>query len=117
MFFSKKKKIAAYLQGIPDGEKTAFDLLLADYLDGTLKTRLESMGITKLEIHIDWLLGSKCIGLQGRYKRYYMDAGIDAEEYFLFFDLDEPEDDDPPCPLRSREGFYAAISDAIQALS
>ncbi len=117
MFFSKKKKIAAYLQGIPDGAQGGFDRLLADYLDGTLKTRLESMGITKLEIHIDWHPGSKTIYLQGRYKKYYMDADVDAEEYFLSFDLDEPEDDDPPCPLHSREGFYQAISDAIKALA
>ena len=115
MLFSKKKKIAAYLQRIPDGEKTAFDLLLADYLDGTLKNRLESMGITKLEIHIDWLLGYKCIGLQGRYKQYYMDAGIDAEEYFVEFDLDEP-DGEETYPLESREAVYQRISGMILAL-
>ena len=115
MFFSKKKKVAAYLQRIPDGEKTAFDLLLADYLDGTLKTRLESMGITKLEIHIDWLLGSKCIGLQGRYQQYYLDAGIDAEEYFVEFDLDEP-DGEETYPLESREAVYQRISDKILTL-
>jgi hypothetical protein len=115
MLFSKKKKIAAYLQRIPDGEKTAFDLLLADYLDGTLKNRLESMGITKLEIHIDWLLGYKSICLQGRYQQYYMDAGIDAEEYFVEFDLDEP-DGEETYPLESREAVYQRISGMILAL-
>ena len=116
MFFSKKKKIAAYLRGIPDVEKTAFDLLLADYLGGTLKSKLESMGITKLEIHIDWYLGSKSICLQGRYKQYYMDAGIDAEEYFVFFGLDEPGDDEEPYPLKNREAVYQTISNTIRAL-
>lgn len=116
MLFSKKKKIAAYLQGIPDAEKTAFDLLLADYLDGTLKSRLESMGITRLETHIDWHLGYKCIGVQGRYKMYYVDAGIDAEEYFVEFDLDEP-DGDATYPLESREAVYQTISDTIKALT
>jgi hypothetical protein len=116
MFFSKKKKVAAYLQRIPDGEKTAFDLLLADCLDGTLKNRLESMGITKLEIYIDWLMGSKCIGLQGRYKQYYMDACIDPDVYFVEFDMDEP-DGEETYPLESREAVYKKMSGMILALA
>ena len=115
MLFGKKKKIAAYLQGIPSGEKTTFDLLLADYLDGTLKSRLESMGITKLEIYIDWHLDSKSISLQGRYKQYYMDACIDPDAYFVEFDMDEP-DGEETYPLESREAVYQKFSGMILAL-
>ena len=71
MFFTKKKKIQKYLEQKAESDKNAFDFLLCNYLDGTLKTDLELLGITKNEIHIDWLDDIKCIGIQGRYNKIY----------------------------------------------
>ena len=76
MFFTKKKKIQKYLEQKAESDKNAFDFLLCNYLDGTLKTDLELLGITKNEIHIDWLDDIKCIGIQGRYKKYFADIQI-----------------------------------------
>ena len=47
MFFTKKKKIQKYLEQKAESDKNAFDFLLCDYLNGTLKTDLELLGITK----------------------------------------------------------------------
>jgi hypothetical protein len=52
MFFTKKKKIQKYLEQKAESDKNAFDFLLCNYLDGTLKKDLELLGITKNEIHI-----------------------------------------------------------------
>ena len=46
MFFTKKKKIQKYLEQKAESDKNAFDFLLCNYLDGTLKTDLET-NITK----------------------------------------------------------------------
>ena len=50
----KKKKIQVYLNNVGD-PKTAFDLLLCDYLNGSIKKDFESIGFEKISIHIDWL--------------------------------------------------------------
>ena len=91
MFFTKKKKIQKYLEQKAESDKNAFDFLLCNYLNGTLKTDLELLGITKNEIHIDWLDDIKCIGIQGRYNKYFADIQIYPNEFSISFDLDEPE--------------------------
>ena len=115
MFAPKKKKIQQYLNQKIESDKNAFDFLLCDYLDGTLKTDLESLGITKNQIHIDWLGDIKCIGLQGRYKKYFADIQIYPDEFSISFDLDEP-DDDITYALESKEQLYRVISDTITML-
>ena len=115
MFASKKKKIQQYLNQKTESDKNAFDFLLCDYLDGMLKTDLESLGITKNQIHIDWLDDIKCIGLQGRYKEYFADIQIYPDEFSISFDLDEP-DDDITYALESKEQLYRVISETIAML-
>ena len=115
MFFSKKKKIQKYLTQKAESDKDAFDFLLCDYLDGTLKTDLESLGITKNEIHIDWFDDIKCIGIQGKYKKYFADIQIYPNEFSVSFDLDEP-DEDMSYPLESKERVYSVISYTISML-
>ena len=52
MLTSKKKKIRIHLESTPEADKTGFDILLRDYLDGTLKNNLEINGIGDgFEIH------------------------------------------------------------------
>ena len=112
MFTSKRKKIARYLQNIPVQERTAFPMLLADYLDGSLKNDLLSLGMTKLEIHIDWYDDFHCIGVQGKCKNYYMDLQIYPNQFTIAFDLDEA-DDSTEFTLDSKEQFYHILSNAI----
>ena len=115
MFITKKKKIQKYLEQKTESDKTTFDFLLCDYLDGTLKTDLESLGITKNQIHIDLLDDIKCIGLQGRYKKYFADIQIYPDEFSISFDLDEP-DDDITYAFESKDQLYRMISETISTL-
>ena len=84
-------------------------------MDGTLKTDLESLGITKNQIHIDWLDDIKCIALQGRYKKYFADIQIYPDEFSISFDLDEP-DDDITYAFESKDQLYRMISETISTL-
>ena len=115
MFITKKKKIQKYLLQRADDNKCAFDELLSDYLDGSLKENLESVKIERVEIHIDWLDDIKCIGIQGRYKEYYMELQIYPNEFSVSFDLDEP-DEDVIYPLESKEQVYNVLSDTVKTL-
>ena len=115
MFGSKKKKIRTYLESIASADKTGFDLLLIDYLDGTLKNSLEDMGITKTDVYIDWHDHMKCIGVQGRFKKYYMDLQIYPGEFCLSFDLDEP-DEGEIYPMKNKEFFYQTLANTIRDL-
>lgn len=115
MFTTKKKKIQKYLEQKADNNKCAFDTLLYDYLDGSLKENLESVKIKKVEIHIDWFDDVRCIGIQGRYKEYYMDLQIYPNEFSVSFDLDEA-DEDVIYPLESKEQIYSVLSDTVKVL-
>ncbi len=115
MFTTKKKKIQKYLEQKTDDNKCAFDDLLSDYLNGSLKDNLESVKIERVEIHIDWFEDIKCIGIQGRYKEYYMDLQIYPKELSVSFDLDEP-DEDVIYPLESKEQVYSVLSDTVKTL-
>ncbi len=115
MFTTKKKKIQKYLEQKAGDNKCAFDALLSDYLDGSLKEHLESIEIKRVEIHIDWFDDIKCIGIQGRYKKYYMDLQIYPNEFSVSFDLVEP-DEDVIYLFESREQMYRILSDIVKTL-
>ena len=110
----KKKKIQVYLNSLGDSKST-FDLLLCDYLDGSIKKDLASVGFEKISIHIDWLDDYKCIGIQCKYQRYYIDIQIHNDEISVSYDLDEP-DKDIIYPLESKEQMYKVLSDVIQVM-
>ena len=115
MFTTKKKKIQKYLEQRASDNKCAFDDLLSDYLDGSLKEYLESAKIERIEIHIDWFDDIKCIGIQGCYKKYYMDLQIYPKEFSVSFDSDEP-DEDAIYPLKSKEQVYNVLSNIAKTL-
>ena len=115
MFTTKKNKIQKYLEQKVDDNKCAFDILLSDYLDGSLKEDLVSIEIRKADIHIDWFDDIKCIGIQGRYKEYYMDLQIYPNEFSFSFDLDEP-DEDAVYLLESKEQVYRVLVNTIKTL-
>ena len=116
MFASKKKKIQEYLDKKTELEKSAFDFLLCDYLNGTLKSNLESFGVKRIEIHIDWLVDTKCIDIQGRYKKYYIESQIYPYEFSVSFDLIEPEED-IMYSLESKEQVYNVLLETIKSLN
>ena len=115
LFQTKKKRIRAYLQKLSQDEMTAFDCLLCDYLSGALAKEIAAMGICRAEICIDWYEDVKCIGVQGKYQRYYVDLQIYPEMFMLSADPDEPECE-RDIPLNSKEQLYSCVAEALLAL-
>ena len=77
-----------------------------------MRDRLESLGLRKLEFHIDWLPDYKCIDIQGRRDRMYVDIQIEPASFTI--DMDEDEPDDPmEYALVSAEGFYDTLRDTL----
>ena len=74
----KKEEIWEYLSSLGN-DKTVFDQLLTDCMDGTMKDILESYSFRHLEIHLDWNEALKRIGIKGRYR--YCNTNIDIEIY------------------------------------
>ncbi len=72
-----------------------------------------SIGIKKSQIHVDWNDSMKCIGIQGRYKKYYIESQIYPYEFTVSFDLIEP-DEDILYPFESKDQLYNVISDIIK---
>jgi hypothetical protein len=114
MFFIKGK-IRRYLEQKAEDKKSAFDLLLRDYTNGSMKQRIYSAGIRKISIHVDWLEDIKCIGIQGRFNEYCMDVQIYQDEFGVSFDSDEP-DEDILYPIEDREQIYNVIFDTVKQL-
>ena len=115
MFISRKKKLQAYLNGRSTANNV-FDILLGDYLSGNLKKALEEFGITRIDFCIDWSDDMKCIAIQGKYQKYYMDLQIYPDEFSLSFDPIEP-DDDVIHLLESKEQVYTILADEIKKRS
>lgn len=114
MCFFKKKRIQTYLNGVGDS-KTAFDQLLCEYLDGTLKINFQDLGLTKIEIIVDCHANDFCIGVQGKYKSYFIDMQIYQGEFTLSHDVDEP-DEDIIYPLENRKQFYQTLAKLIETI-
>ena len=105
MFFTKRKKIDSWLKA---AAPSPFSELLGQQRSGQMQVQLEAMGLTKQEYHIDWLDDYKCICIQGRYKKLYVDIQIEPDTFTIAVDKDEP-DDPAEFPLTSAEGFYQAV--------
>ncbi len=93
MLLDKKKKIANYLEA-KRSEFSAFDLVLKDYLLGILLVRLKDLGLTRIEIHIDWLDDIKDLGIQAKFNEYLFDIQIDEEELAIGCSKTEPDCDE-----------------------
>ena len=109
MFLTKRAKIAAYLK---TASPSPFTELLAQWHAGQMRGRLESLGLRKLEFHIDWLPDYKCIDIQGRRDRMYVDIQIEPASFTIAMDEDEP-DDPTEYALVSAEGFYDTLREAM----
>ena len=109
MFLTKRGKIAAYLK---TASPSPFAELLAQWHTGQMRDHLESLGLSKLEFHIDWLPDYKCIDIQGRRDRMYVDIQIEPASFTIAMDEDEP-DDPTEYALVSAEGFYDTLRDTL----
>ena len=109
MFLTKRGKIAAYLK---TASPSPFHDLLAQWHAGHMRERLESLGLTKLEFHIDWHPDYKCIDIQGRRDMLYVDIQIEPASFTIAMDADEP-DDPTEYALTSAEGFYDTLWESL----
>ena len=113
MFQIKKKKIQAYIaEKTSSGALSPFDELLSDYLSGKMKERILTIGVEKVEIHIDWLTEFQCIDVQGVYNHCFLDLQIEPTEFSIGYDPDEP-DEYANYPLESKEQLYSAIKQTL----
>ena len=92
MLMSKKAGIRKYLEASGPDNRSTFRRLLSDYLDGKLSTKLQQIGLDKPEITIDFLEEYKCINIQGKCKRNYVDIQIEETEFSIGCDPIEPDD-------------------------
>ena len=109
MFLTKRGKIAAYLK---TASPSPFHGLLEQWHAGQMRGRLESLRLRKLEFHIDWLPDYKCIDIQGRRDRMYVDIQIEPASFTIAMDEDEP-DEHTEYALVSAEGYYDALRVAL----
>ena len=111
LFQTKKKKIKCYLENsaLP---LSAFDGLLSDYMSGELKAGLLRLGGEKIETYIDWLDNYRCIEVQGRYRKYYVELQIEEKEFSIAYDIDEP-DAPKTYLLETREQVYSVLEDIL----
>ena len=89
----KKKKMAPYLGSVT--EWSIFDKLLLQYISGGLKIYFSDMGLSKIDIYVDWFEHIRCINVMAMYGEYFVDWQF-YNDYFEseIFDDCEPEE---PC--------------------
>lgn len=114
LFPSKRKKIESYLADRVSS-MSAFDELLRDYLNGALAQKLNDMGLSKTEIHIDWSDDYKCVEAQGKYYAYYVDVQIEETCFYVAYDRDEP-DEPQEFALQTSAQFYAVLENTLARL-
>lgn len=110
MFSLKRRKIEAWLR---TAAPSPFAALLRDWHTGAMAEKLALIGITKPDFHIDWHDDYRCINIQGRHNRGYVDIQIEESEFSLAADPDEP--DDPAFfPLTSCGDFYLTVRSFLE---
>ena len=116
MSYFKKKKIWKYLNNLGDNQ-TAFDQLVRDCLDGTLKKELLSYCFKHFKVHLDWDDNVKCLRIKGKYLPYYMyiDIQIYPDEFIVSYGADEPTEG-ITYPLVSRDQVYKTLLNIIKLI-
>ena len=123
-FMTKKKKIRKYLDDMPKEKYTAFELLLSDYLDGSLEKRLKTTGLKWSNIDVIWDDDGKMISIGSSYHDYSMDLWIYSDEIVIFFTAkdDRPEELEPEAckeqhlPLENKEQIFDLIKEKLAGL-
>ena len=123
-FMTKKKKIRKYLDDMPKEKYTAFELLLSDYLDGSLEKRLKTTGLKWSNIDVVWDDDGKLISIGSSYHDYSMDLWIYSDEIVIFFTAedDRPEELEPEAckeqhlPLENKDQIFDLIREKLAGL-
>ncbi len=92
--FGKKKKIKKYLEKKHESSYTPFDYVLRDYLSKELKGKLKELGLSKIEIHVDWFEKYECVGIQA-IDELYVSIHIYPDELGIACDIDEADEEIP----------------------
>ena len=112
LLFGKRKKLIEYLTKKEDKALTAFDMILSDYVAGSLKENLQDLGMKKINIYIDWLSNYKCINIQGKVDDYFFDIQIEPKTFSVAYDKNEP-DDTIEFVLLDIKSFYNVLANTI----
>ena len=123
-FMTKKKKIRKYLDDKPKEKYTTFDLLLLDYLDGSLEKQLKSTGLRWNAIEVTWDDDVQFIAVESSYHGYAMDLVVYTDEFVIIFTSEEelPEELEPEAckqqdlPLESKEQLFNHITENLAGL-
>jgi len=70
-----------------------FDYVLDDFIYKQLKKKLRDIGLSRIEIHVDWYPGYECIGIQA-IDESYIDIKFYPKEINISCSIDEPDDYD-----------------------
>lgn len=110
-----KNRILKHLQEKNGDALSAFDELLKQAVDGAMEIKLCVIGLSSVRIHVDFSMDYRCIDVQTRFCRYYVEMQIEPEEFTVAYDLDEA-DDYTSYPLLRPEGFYDAIKQVVRTI-
>ena len=111
----KKREIWKYLNSL-EGNKTVFDQLLRDCMDGTMRDILLSYSFKHLEIHLDWNEKIKRIGIKGTYLNYtYIDIEIFPDEFTVSYGAGKPNES-TTYPLVSKEQVYNSLEKLVMLI-
>ena len=121
---TKKKKVRQYLDAKPKEKYTAFDLLLIDYLDGSLENQLKSAGLKRINIQIQWDDEDQWILVNADYRVYELALTVYPDEILIWFDSKDelPEELEPEAvkeqslPLESKEQLFDLLAEKIAGL-
>lgn len=116
MFLTKNAKIKCIKQYLSEKQtQSVFDKLLEDFVNCQLEEKLSNMGLQKIDIHIDWLDDYKCIAIQARRAKFYVEIQIYPSEFTIAYDEDEA-DDDMEFELLSVNAFYETVKNILKSI-
>ena len=126
VFFTskKKKRIRQYLDDKPKEKYKAFDLLLSDYLDGSLEKLLKATGLGRCGIDVTWDDDVQFIAIESSYHGYSMDLVVYTDDITIFFTAEDDlsvEQEPDACkqqdlPLQSKDQIFDLIKEKLAAL-
>ena len=109
----EKSKIGLHLIRVGEN-KSPFDVMLSDYLNGRLKREFKSKKIRVISIRTDWSDDKRCIRVYGKYYAYHINVEIYPDEFTVSYDSLAHES--MTYPLDSSERVYSTLLSIIKAL-
>jgi hypothetical protein len=74
--FGKKRQIKRYLAEKKLELYSQFDYVLDDFINKQLKKKLFGIGLSRIEIHVDWYLGLECSRFRVHYRNRYITNNV-----------------------------------------